>query len=310
MARKRYIPRWFSSEIIVSEITPGRPSVVDPDVFMNKTAWPFKIEHLTVFGYPLLTPLPFNRWGGVGPLFEAEIGMSGATDINLVPAPISSAYVRTKPYIQLGDHLQGTTFAFEHPYLLPRDSGFTCSMLFDSSATDITVTQVMRYGVALHGYKVQSMRPAMFAASHHYLTAPEGDVGVVSGNTLELDSVDLLNDGEEDVMITHMQLTFAGGKEDLAGRVGTDAILACFYWKINPLSGLPWMNNFVPISGITPYVQHANTRRGIMPYTFTPNEPTYLYRRQRLGLRFRPLELRDLGDQLLNITMFGYLEVQ
>jgi len=310
MAQKRYIPRWLTSDIIVSQMSPSRFTVTDPDVFMNKTAWPFKIEHLTVFGYPLYDPLPFNRWGGIGPTYQAEIGISGSSDVNLVTAPVMSAFVRTRPYIQLADFLEGTTFKFEHPYLLPRDSGFSCSMLFDSSATDINVTQVMRYGVALHGYKVQSMKPAMFAASHQYLTEPGGAVGIVNGNTLELDSVDLLNDGEEDVMITHMQLTFAGGSEDLAGRTGTDSILCCFYWKINPISGLPWMTSYVPLSGITPYVQHVNTRRGILPYTFTPNEPTYLNRRQRMSLRFRPDLNNDLGDQLMNITLFGYLEVQ
>jgi hypothetical protein len=292
MGKKRYIPRWISSEV-AANLGAGQV-ILDPDVFMNKTTWPLKIEHLTVFGYA--NTLELNSLAGVSPMFTAEIGISGSTDVNLVPAQLGASFFRTEPYIQVGERLDGTTFKLKHPFLLPRDSGFSCEVRLDTTPSfgDLPSDTPIRHGVALHGKRIQSNTPTMFAALYRY--APIED-----GSSVTIDAADLLNDGEEDVLIDTIQFTHP--------YTDTGSILTSMSWKVNPLSGLPWMDNFVPISGLTPYVQHAEAiagAKGILPYSLTPLEDTYLYRRQRLGIKFNPLT----ADVILQITLFGYLEVE
>lgn len=290
MGKKRYVPRWITSEVAA---TVGMGQVtLDPEVFMNKTAWPLKIEHLTVFGWSNGASVA-NKWAGASPMFLGEIGISGSTDVNLVPAQLGASFFRKEPFIQLADRNNGTTFAFKHPFLLPRDSGFSCEVRKDITlyGGGVPPSSNIRYGVALHGRRVQSNDPVMFAALYRYAE-------LVDGGSVTIDAADLLNDGEEDVMIDRIQFT-----HDYTGNFGMLGIMS---WKVNPLSGLPWMENFVPISGLTPYVQYRGTIQGALPYSLTPLDDTYLFRRQRLGIKFTPLS----GDVTLQITLFGYLEVE
>jgi hypothetical protein len=289
MGKKRYVPRWISSEVAA---TVGTGLItLDPEVFMNKTAWPFKIEHLTVFGYT--NTLVRASWAGISPMFWGEIGISGSTDINLVPGELGASFFRKEPFIQLGALYNGSTFALKHPFLLPRDSGFSCEVKVDTTLSfgELPMNNAIRHGVALHGRRVQSNDPVMFAALYQY-------TDIADGSSVTIDAADLFNDGEEDVLIDRIQFTHP--YED------TDSILTSMYWKINPLSGLPWMADFVPISGLTPYVQYPQTRKGILPYSLTPLEDTYLYRRQRLGIKFDAF----VDDVTLQATLFGYLEVE
>jgi len=297
MGKKRYVPRWISSEI-AANMGAGQVTL-DPDVFMNKTAWPFKIEHLTIFGYAStsLGPAPGDAWGGVSPIFNGEIGISGSTDINLVPAVLGASFFRKEPYIQLGEYLNGMTFKLKHPFILPRDSGFSCEVRLDTSPSkgSFPSDAPIRHGVALHGYKIQSGEPTMFAALYRHAI-------IEDGSSVTIDAADLLNDGEEDVLIDRMQFTHP--------YVETDAIPMSMSWKINPLSGLPWMENFIPISGLAPYVQYLQNppapSLGMLPYSLTPLEDTYLYRKQRIGIKITPL----VSDTILQVTLFGYLEVE
>jgi hypothetical protein len=261
---------------------------------MNKTSWPFKIEHLTIFGYPLDADNNYRQWGGVGPIVQGELGISGSTDVNLVPSYVSAAFGCTEPHIQTGAYLQGTTMQFKHPYLLPRDSGFNveCTVNIDDCGINHTLFTAMKHGVTIFGKKVQSGKPAMFAGLFRHLNMP-------TGSSFSIDAADLFNDGEEDVLIQSMQLTnpMADMQDILMGT----------YWKINPMSGLTWMDSPVHISGITPYVLGHFNLSGIKPFSLTPLENTYLYRRQRLGIKLTPLVVED---QPVNLTLFGYLEVE
>lgn len=293
MGKKRYVPRWIHSRIALTAL--NGELVVDPELFMNKTSWPMKIEHLTIFGYPLDATGPFHRWFGVGPMVQAEIGMSGATDINLVPAYASAAFMRKEPFVQIGDIVQGTFFKFKHPYLLPRDGGITAEVHLNSDDTGaLTFDMTIKYGIVFHGVKVQTGQPVMIAGIDRRIGAPPP-----SGSTIVFDSADLMNDGEEDVLIHSMHLVHP--MDDF------NNILMGTYWKINPSSGLPWMDAPVHISGITPYVQGLQTQRGILSYSLTPVDDAYLLRRQRFGIKLSPLTGED---QPLNITLFGYLEVE
>jgi hypothetical protein len=150
----------------------------------------------------------------------------------------------------------------------------------------------MKHGVTLFGVKVQSGKPAMLAGLFRHLDVP-------TGSSFTIEAADLFNDGEEDVLVQSMQLTHP--MDDM------HSILMGVYWKINPMSGLTWMDQPVHISGITPYVLPLRNFDGIKPFSLTPLEDTYLYRRQRLGIKLTPLVDED---QPVNITLFGYLEVE
>lgn len=292
MGKKRYIPRWIHQRVALTS-TNGELTL-DPELFMNKTSWPMKIEHLTVFGYPLDAVAGYGRWCGIGPIVQAEIGMSGATDINLVPAFASAAFMRTHKYAQISNQLQGTFFHFKYPYLLPRDSGIAAEVHLDSDDTGTDFSMVLKYGLAFFGTKVQSGQPAMIAGIERRISA-----NIPSGSTIVFESADLMNDGEEDILIHSMQLVnpMADFSEMMMGT----------YWKINPTSGLPWMELPVHITGLTPYVQHQAPYHGVLPYSLTPLEDSYLYRRQRFGIKLTNLISED---QPLNLTLFGYLEVE
>lgn len=294
MGKKRYIPRWIHTRVVVTSLG---DVIAPPEVFMNKTNWPWKIEHLTVYGYPLDQVDDVNTylgWGGIGPMLNGEIGISGSTDVNLVPSYVSASFGRKEPHIQTGAFLQGTTMQLKHPYILPRDGGFSveCTLNTDDVTADMTLDTAMKHGVTIFGKKMQSGKPAMFAGLFRHLNMP-------AGNSFVVEAADLLNDGEEDVLVQSMQLT-----HPMTDMNGT---LSGVYWKINPLSGLTWMDSPVHVSGITPYAQDLFVRRGIIPFSLTPLEDTYLYRRQRFGIKLTPLLTED---QPVNLTLFGYLEVE
>ena len=290
MGKKQYVPRWLHSRVVVTSLG---DVIADPELFMNKTSWPFKIEHLTIFGYPLDPQNNFLQAGGIGALIQGEIGISGSTDVNLVPAPVSASFGCTELHSQIGAFMEGTTMKLKHPYLLPRDSGFSveCTLNLDDCG-ERTFGTAMNHGVALFGVKVQSGKPAMLAGLFRHLDVP-------TGSSFTVEAADLFNDGEEDVLVQSMQLTHP--MEDM------NSILMGVYWKINPMSGLTWMDSPVHISGITPYTMSRRTFNGIKPFSLTPLEDTYLYRRQRLGIKLTPLVVED---QPVNITLFGYLEVE
>jgi hypothetical protein len=150
----------------------------------------------------------------------------------------------------------------------------------------------MKHGITVFGTKVQSNKPAMFAGLFRHLNMP-------TGSSFSVETADLLNDGEEDVYVQSMQLTHP--------MADMQNILMGVYWKINPMSGVTWMDSPIHISGITPYTQGVFLQRGIAPFSLTPLENTYLYRRQRLGIKLTPLVTED---QPVNLTLFGYLEVE
>lgn len=291
MGKKRYVPRWLHSRAIV---TSTDTVILDPEVFMNKTSWPFKIEHLTVFGRPTDQEADYEGHGGISPLMTGEIGISGSTDVNLVPANLGASFFRTKPMQAIGNYMTARYFHFNRPYLLPRDSGFSveCTLDLDDTGAEYGFAHQLKYGVSLFGRKVQTNQPAMFAGLYRYLNTP-------SGSSIVVDAADLLNNGEDDVLIDSIQ--FMHDTWDMGGD------LMGFYWKVNPLTGITWMDNPVHISGLTPTVKE--TSEGLQSFAFclNPIEPTYLYRRQRLGIK---LDSSVLADQPVNMTLFGYLEVE
>lgn len=290
MGKMKYVPRWIHSRVVVTSLG---DVIADPEAFMNKTSWPFKIEHLTIFGYPLDAVNNYLRAGGIGSLVQGEIGISGSTDVNLVPAPVNASFGCTEKYSTTGAFMEGTYVKFKHPYLLPRDSGFSveCTLNLDDCG-ERTLDTAMKHGVTIFGVKAQSGKPAMLAGLFRHLDMP-------NGSSFVIDAADLFNDGEEDILIQSMQLTHP--MEDM------DGFLMGVYWKINPMSGLTWMDQPVHISGITPYTQTWRAFEGIKPFSLTPLENTYLYRRQRLGIKLTPLVDED---QPVNLTLFGYLEVE
>lgn len=290
MGKMKYVPHWIHSRVVVTSVG---DVIADPEAFMNKTIWPFKIEHLTIFGYPLDDQHNYLQSGGIGSLIQGEIGISGSTDVNLTPAPVNASFGCTEKYSTFGAFMEGTHMKFKHPYLLPRDSGFSveCTLNLDDCG-DNTLATAMKHGVTFFGVKAQSGKPAMLAGLFRHLNMPNGSSFVV-------DAADLFNDGEEDVYVHSMQLTHP--MEDM------DALLMGVYWKINPMTGVTWMDSPVHISGITPYTQAWRTYEGIKPFSLTPLENTYLYRRQRLGIKLTPLVVEN---QPVNLTLFGYLEVE
>lgn len=290
MGKMKYVPRWIHSRVVV---TSTGDVIADPEAFMNKTSWPFKIEHLTIFGYPLDDQNNFLQEGGIGSLVQGEIGISGSTDVNLTPAPVNASFSCTMLHSEINGSIQGTYMKLKHPYLLPRDSGFSveCTLNLDDCG-DLTLDTAMKHGVAIFGVKVQSGKPAMLAGLFRHLDMP-------NGSSFVIDAADLFNDGEEDILIQSMQLTHP--TEDMLGNpMGV-------YWKINPMSGLTWMDQPVHISGIAPYTQSRRSAFAITSFSLTPLEDTYLYRRQRLGIKLTPLVIED---QPVNLTLFGYLEVE
>lgn len=288
MGKKRYIPRWIHSRVVLPGTT---PVTLDPEVFMNKTSWPFRIEYLSIFGHEVDSQETPGT-GGLGPYVNADIGISGSTDINLVPGQLPVSFFNTRNYEIGGALMYGRYFRLARPYLLPRDGGFSVECTYDLSDTGVELRNItnMKYGVSLIGRRIQTNEPVMFACLHRYLDIPDG-------SSFTIDAADLLNNGEDDVEINSIQYMF--------DTKGMDTDPMGLYYKVNPLSGLTWMDNPVHLSGLTPYLLDA--RGDQHTFVLTPHKDTFLYRRQRLGVTLTGLVEES---QPVNVTLFGYLEVE
>jgi hypothetical protein len=343
----QYIPRWLTfSANIEADDTGWIFTEIPPDVFVNETLWPWHLEYLAITGLPPWGSLPIGDtaqfWGGLGSCINLELGISGVSDINQVVATAGTVMSHKKRFIKGPVTNQGrragynnamSFHRFKHPYILARGNGF--QVLFNNSSDTFQYDAQSAYkGIptfVAYGRGLTSGQPAMLAGTYMQSDRPAGtllDPPIAGGSGISFNSADLVNDGEEDILIHEIGLAYPFDSYSVAHTVDSlgDPYLDLFAlysnYLINPINGPKWMpgSDPLPMMGVCPF-DFPWPLAGVsavipvlqVPAVYEFPEQTRLLRRQRLSVRMSN-NAKVTGSTTIpirtNVTLFGYLEVR
>lgn len=304
----RRIPRWLYAE----EVVPIDDYIkLAPEVFRNDTIWPFNIEYLSIAGTPIYTDENASAnywWGGLGPRVDVEIGISGESDINLVPTYSSSVMSHYDPWrlarIQANNDNTptGTTRVLKYPYRLPRDSGFHVKYrlredLIGAFAESQDYIYKYPLSVIFHGVDVVTGEPVILGGSTENET-------YASSKEITLGNADLMNRGRHDVDIYDVVIQNSYPYNQWNAHSG-----AFTHVIINPIIGERWMpgSDLIPYGHLAPlsFAPLSTSDTGPQAYFFP--EDTYLNRRQSMAVKI--INPNETYVQPVSLALFGYLEV-
>jgi hypothetical protein len=343
----RYIPRWLhyqaniAAEALTSVNFDGwNFTEIPPNVFANETIWPYRLDYLAITGLPPYATLPLGDtaqfWGGMGTCVNLELGISGSSDVNQVVTTAAAVMAHKKRYIkgcvseagiQMFYNDSSLSFKFAHPYLLARGNGF--NVQFKNSLDDM---QYSGAGSAYngtpafmaHGVGMTTGQPRQLACVYTNTDNPRMVPVIPGGALVTFDGADLVNDGEEDILVHEIVLTYP---ERLAEyTTGPFLNLCALYsnYQINPINGPKWMpgSEPIPLMGICPRdfpwplgtANNAIVTRPLVqvPAVYDFPAGTTLLRRQRLSVRMNNNAIVAPATNIpirLNVVLFGYLEV-
>jgi hypothetical protein len=347
MAEKptRYIPRWLHYQAnVTADLTGFQFTEIPPNAFANETIWPYHLEYLAITGFPPGIPtggiVPGGFFGGVGNNINIELGISGVSDINQVSATATTVMGLGKrdmlcpPYQLFGGgspppyYDSPLVLKLKYPYLLAKGNGFNVE--FRSNVDDYQFTAgivAAQYrgipAFAAYGRSVVGNDPIMLAGTFRTTNNPDVFPTITSGGSISLTKADLVNDGKDDVLIDTLCFTYPE-LNSINADGGSYGVMPPLWseYSVNPINGIKWMpgSETIPIMGLCPGslpwpVKHGTQASVGMPVTYEFPESTVLRRRQRLSVYMSnravypavvpvPLPVR------VNVTLFGYLEVQ
>jgi hypothetical protein len=230
-----------------------------------------------------------------------EVGITQQGDINYVPLFGHAFFAPSKPLRQIwGNQFPGSRFDFAKPYVLGPEEGLNCVF----SNTDQAVSSPMTWtypGIVVNGHRFDAAgtKWPMQLASYYK--------GAVSaGTNVNLDSVDLRNNGETPVYLTDFCI-FSG---DAYTNVKDFTLTKCG-WQINPTSGVQWMPNPFPISAglIAPLNEMSNYSETVWPQAWELPKGCKLFPRQQIV--FEVTNLMSSGTDLhCEFSAYCNIEVQ
>jgi len=282
------VPRWLHySAALPSEATTELP----PTTFSNTTMYRWKLVGLSFVGNPTTASAPYDEAdGGLGTRILLELGKTGCGDMNLVPAPLTAFCA---PPGLIRQHMGAYNLAYDvhlpRPYRLPRDSGLEVTVRNNNGAANLPEITFLARGVDPKGYPV--VLGGVVAE------------GLEPGNQVVMDSADLYNKGKTEVYLDRFSFKVVDDK----GTTWAEGLIPVSY-LVNPTTGENFMPGPtpIPVGNIAPMCRvYDASDEGPRVYTFPPN--TYLYPRQRLGVKLT--NLTD-ADQDIHVCLFGELEVQ
>jgi hypothetical protein len=308
MGKIQYTPRWLHKTVTID--TAGEFRIPSTN-FANRDPWDWQLQWLSVTGIVDTDGTGGTYFynftnGGVARRLKWNIGYSQKGDLNLSPiatdAVMGCNFRQRQCYSPFDASLR---FDFPIPFPVPPDTGINAEARFNLKASDTILTEPFP-GIVLNGYRKLSngrKQPAQLAG--HY------DGTLPFSTTMALEDADLWNDGDSDLYLT--QLLIQPGQltayTDASGYTEFMPHLNGVAWRVNPSTGTPWMPRpeSIPAGNIAPYnrAMYDWADESTRVYTF-PTE-TRLKPDQRLGLK---LENLSSSDQLLDICLFGLLEVQ
>ena len=286
-------PRWLWGEIDL----PAEERVeIDPATFSNEEIYRWALTSLMFAGdvKTKTASAPYdNAYGGIGRRVLVEVGKSGCSDMNLVPAPLT-ALCGNPHKVRQHDNVynDGVAVRLPYPYTLPRDTGL--DVVFenaDITAKNMPVMTFIAKGVRDDGH------PAFLAG--------ESEQAIENGNEIIVSSADLFNRGKDELHIH--TLCFKNFDADASAQTLT-ASMTHINCLINPTSGMQWMPvTPIPLGLLAPMNRMLDDLTDLAPHTYFFPRDTYLDPEQRLSVRIT--NLTD-ADQKISVALFGTLEVE
>lgn len=279
-------PRWL---YVPGFVVPHQNTQqVSPSDFENVTPWRWRLVNLT-FTSPIQEDAPQGRtfdWWSRDLLIE--VGKTGCSDQDLVMTPINE-FCATPLHLRqkAGGVCLGVDFRLPTPYRLARDSGF-----------EVKVENLDQTRPILHPPTI-IFRGRTEAGQPIILGGRGGDLGLDPQSGEVIVSADLFNKGRQECYIDRIIL------KDIDTYQGEGAATTSFKgswigWQINPTHGTQWMpvDQRIPVGNLAPMAW-----RQVNPLTFMNTVPrvhhfaphTYLYPKQRLGVRFTNQATYDIG---------------
>jgi hypothetical protein len=233
--------------------------------------------------------------------------------------------------IQMFYNDSSLSFKFEHPYLLARGNGF--NVQFKNSLDDFQYSgSTSAYNgtpaFMAHGVGVVTKQPKQLACVYTNTDNPRILPVIAGGALITFDGADLVNDGEEDILVHEIVLTYPERlAEYTLDSLGAPFLNLCALYsnyQINPINGPKWMPGAepIPLMGICPRdfpwpLGTANNAIVTRPLVQVPAVYDFpagatLLRRQRLSVRMNNNAIVAPAVNIpirLNVVLFGYLEV-
>ena len=315
VVRKYTVPRWhYTGQLRVPD---GEEIRVEPDVFANSTKYRERLIMMS-FGSPNQTPYllapaqPVQHPPWARNLL-VDIGKSGCSDLNLVPAPLTALCGNIRRLrTLLGDVNLPRTWRLPTPYMLPRDEGLRVSVEYIKPqyavvagnpvgpTTSGEVTFIAK-GYGADGY------PAMLAARHQGF----GDEN--RGDAVFFNSADLFNKGKDPVYLTEFCFTEKDLYYDPSRQTDEQRFFTGnsfnFGWTVNPSN--PTFTQFmtqprhIPGGLLAPMCRTMDGgSESPLVYFFPPD--TWLDPKQAVSVRLANTNTVDIE---LHITLAGELEV-
>jgi hypothetical protein len=338
----RYVPRWLHFQAnVTADLTGFQFTEIPPNVFANETIWPYRLEYLTITGFPPGIPtggvVAGGFFGGVGNNVNLELGISGVSDINQVTATATTVMGMSKrevlcpSYSPFGGgnappyYDSPLVFKLKYPYLLAKGNGL--NVQFRSSIDDYQFISNANYGAspsfAAYGHSAVGGNPVMLAGTFRTSDNPDAFPVITGGGGISITKADLVNDGADDVLIDTLCFTYNELNIVNADATSFGVMPPLFSeYLVNPINGLKWMpgSDAIPIMGLCPgsfpWPVRFGTQASVgMPVTYEFPASTVLRRRQRLSVRMSnravyPAVVPVSLPVRVNVTLFGYLEVQ
>ena len=308
------VPRWIWKQV---EIPASGEAFIDPSDFANTSAYPMRLHWVSVCGKVATGDAPYNVVDG-GPLrrMDVELGVTGYSDVNLVPSVGLSLFCSghyTQKYARLAQYDHGVNLELPRPIRIPKDGGLVVEV--QNTYNDVltygqfTVNPIMRRPTLVGlGYYEESRIPGILAGSL------KEDLPRYA-KTL-INSSDLLNRGREAFILTNLSvdsgsavyLDFVFEEQSFIIAGLTVNHMTNIAWRVNPVSGVEWMpqNDPIPVGCLAPNTRVRDTDdEGPKCYNFSRN--VVLMPRQRFGLK-----MTDVSGvaQTVNVCLHGELEVR
>ena len=308
----KLVPRWIWKRV---EVPQSGTVIVDPADFANTTPYPMKLHWMSVTGTPAQGSEPYDTdYGGVTRRLTFELGVTGYSDINLVPANGAAIFCprdyRQKDYsarqFLSANQGSGVEVWIPRAQRIPQDGGLVVEVenTIDYTLNDDVSGNMIGKSIIASGYRDDTKIPGFLAGRLNE--------SLPIGAKMMLNSSDLLNAGREDFIITSLTIDCAdtGYYSDRLGFSGYDQYpqMTGISWRINPVSGVEWMPQDDPI----PAGNLAGFCRGfdyqdVGPKVYPIPYNTMLMPRQRFGVKITEL---SAAAQEINICVHGELEVQ
>jgi len=291
---KYYSPRWQHAHLSLGA---EQTVMLNPGDFTNEEPWDWHLCWLSIAGTPLV--VAGGDWstlqGGVTRRLSIQVGMSQTGPINVVNSNGQGMFGPVRDIMVAGDGRDvGAQFNFPKAYRLPRDAGFDIDVQNDSG-TVLQFTAAGFSGFELPYGPKGIRRPVYFGSN---LDAPlaDGAAAVMAG-------ADLQNDGDNTAYITQMILGSAAGDNN------GDPNLVGTSWRVNPTSGIFWMDPArapIPAGCIAPFNQSSDDFLDEGPRAYRFPKGTILNPHRQLQISITEL---SVAAQEVDVCLFGLVEV-